>query len=223
MRRYILAGAISAAVLAAAVAGVDFSASESMPDPEYRARSVARALVSQGHDPAEIPALVRQRIGIPTHKSKAALREAASKIGRHPESRFTEHVGVISRNRSATIAAEAIAWAICSPFANCTRDESLADCRARGDQTFIEFLTPCLERERTSLGEPFCLRSDGRDVARGARLRMTPEQWRRLVQARGDLPAQVLSDTTVIRGADDAAYMAEWARLGVERCAPESP
>lgn len=215
-------GLISAAV-AAVVAGTVYTSSIEAPDKAYRARGVARTLFERGYDPREIPALLEQRLGIPPSESAPRIREAYLKAERHPSTRYTEHVGVLTRNRSATAVNEALAWALCYPLGNCLEDESLADCRRRADQTFIEFLTPCLERERQALSERFCLTSNGNQVALGARLRMTAEQWRRFAQARNDLPVQVVDDTTVVRPAGPLAYQAAWASLGIERCRDAAP
>lgn len=188
-----------------------------------RGLRAAFALIQQGYKPAQVITFVAGRLGVDEQTAREEVRKVWGRkgLGRIDATLRTEHVGLLVPTAELPIIREVLAWTMCYPLGNCGDNESLADCRARGDQTFEPLLTQCLQRERQSLGERFCSSGTSTEVGRGDRLRLTADQWAKLVEADADAPAH--PGTRVIRNATDARYEQLWQNRGVERCPEEQP
>lgn len=188
-----------------------------------RAKRAALTMHARGVKPATIVSTIATAYSVDESVVRAELRKVRGRIrdGRESDTLRTVHLGVLVPTAERPIVREVLAWTLCYPLADCEDDESLADCRARSSKRFGTLLSGCLTDNRRSLDfERYCLAGTAVETHRGARLRLTAEQWAKLVEADGDAPAH--PGTLTVRPATRAAYLGLQAQLGIERC-PEAP
>lgn len=182
---------------------------------ESRARRAYVALLQSGYSDQDAVTEVANVLGVERRQARRLLRKFRGRRNREASSLRSRYVGYIARNNRLNRANENLQWAICYPLANCDDDENVNACRARNDNTWAGPLADCLARQGGSLTERLC--GTGRNQTqthRGARVRLTADQYRRLTESRGGPSAGL----TLVSNASAANYRAAMDSLGVAPC-----